>query len=210
MRQEQGQESPRKWGGSGWGASPGCLPRKAAGSHGLLLCTSWGMVYGKSDLKCQGQKGQKGQCRCITKDAFSRQAREPSQRDVPDFFSPHLSPPLNSQCDHLSQAIQFLRHLSNTVSPRPACPINTSPSTYRRARKTSFSARPRPSLTSLQMLLRLVHYSLYLLLSAQSRRLINTMDGANLGNPPQYIEMMDKTKSQKRFCYHAKLENRKE
>ena len=122
MRQKQGQESPRKWGGSGWGARPGCVPRRAAGIRGSLLCTSWGMVCGKSDLKCQGHKGEKGRCRCVTKDAFSRQAREPGQKDAPDFFSPHLSPPLDSQCDQLSRAIQFFRHLSINFLPSPAHP----------------------------------------------------------------------------------------
>lgn len=73
--------------------APGCLPRKAAGSRGSLLCTMWGMAWGTSDLKCQGHKGQKGQCRWITRDACIGPAREPGQRDAPDFFSSHLSPP---------------------------------------------------------------------------------------------------------------------
>ena len=92
------------------GAKPGCMPRTAAGTHGSLLRTSWDMVCGKSDFECQGHKGQKGQRRRITKDASSRHASEPGQKDAPDFFSPHLSPAPDSQCDHLSQAIQFLRH----------------------------------------------------------------------------------------------------
>lgn len=102
------------------GGQPGRLPSKAAGLYGLLLCASWGMACGESDLKCQGQKGQQGPCRCITKDAFSRRAREPGQRDGPDAPLAHLSLPLNSQYDHLSQAMRSFRH--STPSPCLAYP----------------------------------------------------------------------------------------
>lgn len=102
--------------------APGSLPREAAGSHGSLLCTIWGMVCGKSDLKCQGHKGQKRQCRCTTKDARSRQAREPGQRHAPDFSSPHLSPPW------IPSVITCPRQFSSAdIDPTPSPPPQPTP-----------------------------------------------------------------------------------
>lgn len=153
--------------------APGSLPREAAG-HGSLLCTIWGMVCGKSDLKCQGHKGQKRQCRCTTKDARSRQAREPGQRHAPDFSSPHLSPPWIPSvitCPRNSVLQTLIQH----HLPLPSPPHQDLTNTYTGARKTSLSACPRPSVTWLQNLPRLVRFSLYLL-SAWSRQLINTVD----------------------------------
>lgn len=131
------RESKKMGLGCVWRARPECWPGEAAGIHGSLLCTSWGMVCEESDLKCQGHKGQKGLGRCMTKDACSRQAREPGQRDGPDFPSPHLSLPLNSQCAHLSQAVWFFRCLFNTMS-------STQPTTSRLHQAlTQEQGRPR-------------------------------------------------------------------
>lgn len=129
--------------------APGCLPGKAAGSHGSLLCTIWGMVCGKSDLKCQGHKGQKGQCRWITKDACSRQAREPGQRDAPDFFSPHLSPPWIPSM--ITCPGQFS---SLDIYPTPSPPHQLTPPRpheyLHKSKKDLPSACPCPSMTLLQ------------------------------------------------------------
>lgn len=97
-------ENPERWVAAGRGR-PGSLPSVATGLHGSQLGSSWRMACGESELKCQGQKGWHELCRCITKDAFGRQARKASQRAGPDLPWPHLSLPLNSQCDHLFQRL---------------------------------------------------------------------------------------------------------
>ena len=99
------------------GAKPGCMPRTAAGTHGSLLRTSWDMVCGKSDFECQGHKGQKGQRRRITKDASSRHASEPGQKDAPDFFSPHLQKMFVPGPIHMLNSYSFSLNSEKIVFP---------------------------------------------------------------------------------------------
>ena len=73
-----------------------------------------------------------------------------------------------------------------TLSPLSCPPHEGLPSTYSRERKTSGSTCPHPSLTSLQMLPKSFHSSLYLMPWALSRQLINRAGWTNLGSshPP--------------------------
>lgn len=119
-------KNPGKWVVAGRGR-PGSLPSMATGLHGSQLGSSWGMACGESELKCQGQKGWHELCRCITKDAFSRQASKASQRDGPDLPCPHLSLPLNSQCDHLFQRLSSSPSLPQRAHLQDLTAHNTFP-----------------------------------------------------------------------------------
>lgn len=156
--------------------APGYLPREAAGSHGSLLCTIWGMVCGKSDLKCQGHKGQKGQCRCITRmPAADRQgslARDTCQISPLPTCHP-LGFPVWSPVPGNSV-------LQTCPSPVHSTKTSQIP-TQEQGRPHSLPVSTLLWLCS-KMLLKLVRFSLYLQLSAWSRQLISTVDWANLRN----------------------------
>lgn len=131
--------------------APGSLPREAAGSHGSLLCTIWGMVCGKSDLKCQGHKGQKRQCRCTTRTpAADRQGS--LARDMRQISPLPTCHPLGYPVSSHVPGNSVLQTLTQHHLPVPSPPHQDLTNTYTRARKTSPSACPCPSATSLQNL----------------------------------------------------------